>query len=179
MRQRDVSNNDESRQRMCLATIRSGHGSPVENLGRRLELHAPVHRQKRRHTTNTNTKHAIYCNHEQTGPMTTRLTGQPAHPDVKQKDANPFTMKYLRARFLTIADLVVCIARLTSLMIWRRGHSHRRPNRSESPNRRHFASFNTKMHADSSHRRPTSQDFTGASVAFPVISEQTKGFSHR
>ena len=42
--------------------------------------------------------------------------------------------------------------RPTSLAIWHRGRSHRRPNRSESPNRRHFASL-CKMHADTSHRR--------------------------
>ena len=32
----------------------------------------------------------------------------------------------------------------TSLAIWHRGRSHRRPNRSESPNRRHFASLDLK-----------------------------------
>ena len=33
------------------------------------------------------------------------------------------------------------IARPTSLIFWHRGRSHRRPNRSGSPNRRHFASL--------------------------------------
>ena len=37
--------------------------------------------------------------------------------------------------------LVARIARPTSLAIWHRGRSHRRPNRSGSPNRRHFASL--------------------------------------
>ena len=55
--------------------------------------------------------------------------------------------------------LVVRIARPESLAIWHRGRSHRRPNRSGSPNRRHFASLGLKKHPDFSHRRPTSQDF--------------------
>ena len=54
---------------------------------------------------------------------------------------------------------MVRIARPTSLAIWHRGCSHRRPNRSGSPNRRHFASLDLKKHPDVSHRRPTSQDF--------------------
>ena len=56
-------------------------------------------------------------------------------------------------------SLVVRIARPTSLAIWHRGRSHRRPNRSGSPNRRHFASLDLKKHPDFSHCRPTSQDF--------------------
>ena len=36
---------------------------------------------------------------------------------------------------------------------------HRRPNRSKSPNHRHFASLDVKMHAVPSDCRPTSQDF--------------------
>ena len=36
------------------------------------------------------------------------------------------------------------IAQTTSLAIWHRGCSNRRPNRSESPNRRHFASLDLK-----------------------------------
>ena len=40
--------------------------------------------------------------------------------------------------------LVVRIARPTSLAIWHRRRSHRRPNRSGSPNRRHFASLDLK-----------------------------------
>ena len=43
--------------------------------------------------------------------------------------------------FLSVSNLVVRIARPTSLAIWHRGRSHRRPNRSGSPNRRHFASL--------------------------------------
>ena len=76
--------------------------------------------------------------------------------------------------------LVVRIARPTSLAIWHRGRSHRRPNRNESPNRRHFASLDLKKHADFSHRRPTSQNFRrDSSAIFVAISEQANGFSHR
>ena len=57
--------------------------------------------------------------------------------------------------------LVVRIARPTSLAIWHRRCSQRRPNRSGSPNRRHFASLDLKKHPDFSYRRPTSQDFRG------------------
>ena len=39
---------------------------------------------------------------------------------------------------------MVRIARPASLAIWHRGHSHRKPNRNESPNRRHFASLDLK-----------------------------------
>ena len=39
------------------------------------------------------------------------------------------------------STLVVRIARPASLAIWHRGRSHRRPSRSESPNRRHFVSL--------------------------------------
>ena len=39
------------------------------------------------------------------------------------------------------SDLVARIARPVSLAIWHRGCSHRKPNRSESPNRKHFASL--------------------------------------
>ena len=77
-------------------------------------------------------------------------------------------------------DLVVRIARPTSLAIWHRGRSHRRPNRSGSPNRRHFASLDLKKHPDFSHRRPTSQDFRRLFFwHFPVISDQANVFSHR
>ena len=76
--------------------------------------------------------------------------------------------------------LVVRVARPTSLAIWHRGHSHRRPNRSQSPNRRHFASLDLKEHPDFSHRRPTSQDFRRLFFwHFPVISDQENVFSHR
>ena len=76
--------------------------------------------------------------------------------------------------------LVVRIARPASLAIWHRGRSHRRPNRSESPNRRHFASLDLKKRADFSHRRPTSQDFRrDFSAIFLVISDQANGLSHR
>ena len=54
-----------------------------------------------------------------------------------------------------------------------RGRSHRRPNRNECPNCRHFASPDMKMQANIagfSH---------GLSWHFPVISDQAKGFSHR
>ena len=60
---------------------------------------------------------------------------------------------------LNILNLVARIARHESLAIWHRGRSHRRPNRSGSPNRRHFASLDLKKHPDFSHRSPTSQDF--------------------
>ena len=75
-----------------------------------------------------------------------------------------------------IMNLVVRIARPTSLAIWHRGCSHRRPNRSWSPNRRHFASLDLKKHPDLSHRRPTSQALFWH---FPVISDQANVFSHR
>ena len=68
---------------------------------------------------------------------------------------------------------MVRIARPTSQAIWHRGRSHRRPNRSWSPNRRHFASPDRILkHADFSHRRPTSQDlrrdFSGIFLLFQV-----------
>ena len=75
---------------------------------------------------------------------------------------------------------MVRIARPASLAIWHRGRSHRRPNRRESPNRRHFASLDLKKHGDFSHRRPTSQDFRSLfSAIFLVISDQANGLSHR
>ena len=75
---------------------------------------------------------------------------------------------------------MVRIARPTSLAIWHRGRSHRRPNRSGSPNRRHLASLDLKKHADFSHRRPTSQDFRRRFFShFLVISDQASGFSLR
>ena len=62
--------------------------------------------------------------------------------------------------------LVVSIARPTSLAIWHRGRSHRRPNRSGSPNCRHFASLDLKntpiFRITSQHRRI----FTGFFLAF-------------
>ena len=76
--------------------------------------------------------------------------------------------------------LVVRIARPTSLAIWHRGCSHRRPNRSGSPNRSHFASLDLKKPSDFSHRRPTSQDFRRHFFwHFPVTSDQANVFSHR
>ena len=67
--------------------------------------------------------------------------------------------------------LVARIARPASLAIWHCKRAHRRPNSSESPNRRHFASLNLKMHTDISHRRPTSQDFRRRFCGiFPVTS---------
>ena len=60
------------------------------------------------------------------------------------------------------SSLVVRIARPTSPAIWHRGYSHRRPNRSGSPNRRHFASLDLKEQPDFSHRRPISQKFSQA-----------------
>ena len=69
------------------------------------------------------------------------------------------------------------IARPISLVIWHRGRSHRRPNCSRSPNRKHFASLDLKKHADFSHRRPTSQDFAQKVFwHFPVISDQANVF---
>ena len=71
------------------------------------------------------------------------------------------------------------MARPTSLAIWHRGRSHRRPT-SKSPNRRHFASLDLKTHADFRHRRPISQDFRRRFFwHFRVISEQGTGLSHR
>ena len=76
--------------------------------------------------------------------------------------------------------LVVRIARPTSLAIWHRKRSHRRPNRSGSPNRRHFASLDPKKHANFSHRRSTSQDFRRRFFwDFPVLSDQANVFWHR
>ena len=49
---------------------------------------------------------------------------------------------------LLLSILVVRIARPESLAIWHRGRSHRRPNRSGSPKRRHFASLDLKKHPD-------------------------------
>ena len=63
---------------------------------------------------------------------------------------------------IIVAHLVVRIARPASLAIWHLGCSHRRRNRNESPNRRHFASLDLKKHADFPHRKPTSQDFRGS-----------------
>ena len=83
-------------------------------------------------------------------------------------------------RTFKVMILVVRIARPTSLAIWHRGRSHRRPNRSGSPNRRHFASLDLKKHPDFSHPRPTSQDFRRLFFwHFPVISDQANVFSHR
>ena len=73
--------------------------------------------------------------------------------------------------------LVVCIARAASLAIWHRGRSHRRPNRNESPKRRHFASLDLKRHADFSHRRPTSAGF--CFLAFSCDFRSSEWFSHR
>ena len=66
-------------------------------------------------------------------------------------------LRHFQDRFLT--TLVAHIARPASLVIWHRVNSHRRPNRNESPHRRHFASLDVNIHAEKPHRRPTSQDF--------------------
>ena len=63
-------------------------------------------------------------------------------------------------------NLVVRIARPASLAIWHRGRSHRRPNRSGSPNRRHFASLDLKKHTPifriaGQHRRIFAGFFSG------------------
>ena len=55
---------------------------------------------------------------------------------------------FLPLRQTAQSCLVFRIARPTSLAIWHRGYSHRRPNRSGSPNRRHFASLDLKEHLD-------------------------------
>ena len=82
--------------------------------------------------------------------------------------------------FTFLIVLVVRIARPTSLAIWHRGHSHRRPNRSGSPNRKHFTSLDLKKHAYFSHRRPTSQDFRRRFFwHFPMLSDQVNVFSQR
>ena len=83
-------------------------------------------------------------------------------------------------QYLWVPLLVVRIARPASLAIWHRRRSHSRPNRSGSPNRRHFASLDLKKHADVSHRRPTSQNFRRRFFwHFRVISDQANVFSHR
>ena len=75
---------------------------------------------------------------------------------------------------------MVRIARPTSLAIWHRGRSDRRPNRSGRPNCRQFASLDLKKHPDFSHRRPTSQDFRRLLFwHFPVISDQLKRMCFR
>ena len=60
---------------------------------------------------------------------------------------------------LRLTDLVVRIARPKSLAIWHRKQSHRRPDCSESPNRRHVASLGAKKHVIFWHRSPALQDF--------------------
>ena len=73
-------------------------------------------------------------------------------------------------KILVLPKLVARIARPKSLAIWHRGRSHRRPNCSGSPNRRHFASLDLKIHPDFPHCRPTSQDFRRRFfLHFPVI----------
>ena len=72
----------------------------------------------------------------------------------------------LKIRGDYMVTLVVRIARPASLAIWHRGRSHRKPNRSGSPNRSHFTSLDLKKHADFAHH-------------FIVISDQANGFSHR
>ena len=65
---------------------------------------------------------------------------------------------------------------ITSNLVSHPVRSHRRPDGSESPNRRHFASFDLKMDADISYHKPTSQDFhRGFCGMFRVIDEQAKG----
>ena len=81
--------------------------------------------------------------------------------------------RVLGRRWVQHLALVVRIARPKSLAIWHCECSHRRQNRSGSPNRRHFASLDLKKHPDFSHRRPTSQDFRRRLFwHFPVIPDQ-------
>ena len=64
-------------------------------------------------------------------------------------------------------SLVVRIARPTSLAIWHRARSHRRPNRSRSPNRRHFE--NTPIfRIAGQHRRIFAEGFSGVFVWFQI-----------
>ena len=91
---------------------------------------------------------------------------------------------------LTIeAKKVVRIARPASLAIWHRAHSHRWPNRSESTNRKHFASLDLKCRFFASqagqHRRifagtflRFSCDFRSSEWAFASLAKK-KTFSHR
>ena len=75
--------------------------------------------------------------------------------------------------------LVARIARPALLAFWHRAHWHPRPNRSQSPNRKHFSSLDLEKYADFLHR-PTSQDFRGNFCGtFPVNFEQPKGYLHR
>ena len=60
--------------------------------------------------------------------------------------------------------LVVRIARPELLSIWHRGRSHRRPNRSGSPNRRHFASLDLKKHRGQKNRTRKKNKFLGTEV---------------
>ena len=85
--------------------------------------------------------------------------------------------------------LVVRIDRPTSLAIWHRGCSHRRPNRNGSPNRRHFASLDLKntpiFRIAGQHRRiftgfffrAFSCDFRSSECVFASLAK--KSFSHR
>ena len=87
----------------------------------------------------------------------------------------------LRVEDLAVSGtLVVRVARPTSLPIWHRGRSRRKPDCSGSPTRKHFASLDLQKHADFPHRKPTSQDFRRRFfLHFPLISDQAKVFSHR
>ena len=58
--------------------------------------------------------------------------------------ASPTAVLRIFLNFGRTKNVVVRIARPTSLAIWHRGRSHRRPNRNKSPNRRHFASLDHK-----------------------------------
>ena len=62
--------------------------------------------------------------------------------------------------------LVARIARPTSLEIWHRKRSHRRPNRSKSPNLKHFASLDLKKLADFRIAGQRRRIFAGASLQF-------------
>ena len=62
-------------------------------------------------------------------------------PAQNRESQIPRFLEYSGSNFDPPTPLVARIARPTSLTIWHRGCSHRRPNRSGSPNRRHFASL--------------------------------------
>ena len=54
------------------------------------------------------------------------------------------TNHHCNPRMSTPRNIVVSIARHTSLAIWHRGGSHRKPDRNESPSRKHFALLDIK-----------------------------------
>ena len=80
-------------------------------------------------------------------------------------------------------SLVARIARPASLAISRRygviAGAHCRPNRSESPNRKHFASLDVHARWNFALQANIARFWQELCGILPVISEQAKGFSRR